>query len=511
VLAARVGYLDEGDSIGSVPCIAASVKPSELATFELGAPTLYRGVPVRYLPADVSEQVEALKILEAIESISYDDNARTGAGFSFDEVNEAMEIILHVGPEYSWEVLEAFIKDSQGRLVSAMYEFHAEHIADALEERLTNGVGLQLVVDNATFSKADNSFDRVARFEQWADDFQFTRIVAPEGTTGLIANAYHIKVSVRDDDRFWLSSGNWKAGSSQPIITQEQRDNATTEDLPGNREWHVVIKNKKLAGRLRNHILQDLKRSGELGGRELPKKLLDETLVDVPIEIPMELEERRPPSKIIKPVTIAKSSSRKVKDKPLLTPDKEGAVYSEAVLDLINSATDSLLFQIPYIAMRPVPNKHRGFIDDLIAALTNKLKTLNDARLLLRFGGSTFSSPAHAAWFFKSKGVDIENRLKMIDNHHTKGMIVDGQRVLLGSHNWSGPGVTLNRDASLIFDDKEVADYYTEAFNVDWNRAGRIRPKKFVKTEAVVREAVGDLPPPGFKRVPLSEVLEADD
>ena len=39
-------------------------------------------------------------------------------------------------------------------------------------------------------------------------------------------------------------------------------------------------------------------------------------------------------------------------------------------------------------------------------------------------------------------------------------MIVDGRRVLMGSHNWSKPGVTLNRDASLIFDDEEVADYY---------------------------------------------------
>ena len=28
VLAARVGYFDEGDAIGDMPCIAASVKPS---------------------------------------------------------------------------------------------------------------------------------------------------------------------------------------------------------------------------------------------------------------------------------------------------------------------------------------------------------------------------------------------------------------------------------------------------------------------------------------------------
>ena len=53
-------------------------------------------------------------------------------------------------------------------------------------------------------------------------------------------------------------------------------------------------------------------------------------------------------------------------------------------------------------------------------------------------------------WYFKSKGVDIAQRLRRMEDHHTKGMVVGGERVLLGSHNWGKPGVTLNRDASLI-------------------------------------------------------------
>ena len=158
-----------------------------------------------------------------------------------------MEVTLHVGPEYSWEVLEKFLKDSRGSLVSAIYEFHAAHIKDAIEARLEDGGSLTLVMDNATFGRVHDSadsFDRVAVFKDWATRFSFERIVVPEGTRGLISDAYHIKVSVRDDDTFWLSSGNWKAGSSQPIVTTTQLDNAVDEDLPGNREWHVIIKHK---------------------------------------------------------------------------------------------------------------------------------------------------------------------------------------------------------------------------------------------------------------------------
>jgi len=506
ILAARVGYFDKDDTIGDLPCIAASVQPSRLSGFELGGPHYYKGVPIRYLAADVDEQVQSLPTVESVDSIFYDDEARTGERFSFAQINEPMEMTLHVGPEYSWEVLEKFLKEAQGRLVSAMYEFHAPHIKDALEKRLQDGGSLSLVLDNATFGTVrnpDDAFDRVDVFEDWAQRLTFNRVVAPEGRAGLISDSYHIKVTVRDDDTLWLSSGNWKAGSSQPIVTQEQRDNAADEDLPGNREWHIVIKNKKLATRFRSHILQDFSRSVDLGGGPVSPSLMEETFVDIPIEEAVVLE-RRPPSRILKPLVL----NKRVKVRPLLTPDQEGAIYSEAVLGLIQSARTSLLFQIPYIGMPPNPREDRGFIDELIRALTLKLKALDDARVLLRSGGKNFSAPAHAAWFFKSKGVDIANRLRVIDDSHTKGIIVDGRRVLLGSHNWSKPGVSLNRDASLLFDDEEIARYYAEAFEIDWNRANPVRSKRFVKTEAVVLEAVGDAPPPGFQRVRLSDLLK---
>jgi Trypsin-like peptidase domain/PLD-like domain len=512
VIAARVGFVDDGETIGDTPCIAASVPGNQLAAVAAGGPAEFRGFEVRYIPANVAEQIDAWPAVESVDSIAYDDGARAGKGFSFETVDEPMTVRAHVGPEYSWDELNTFLSAAKKSLVSAIYEFHAPQIKDAIETRLDDDVSLKLVMDNTTFSAVkdeDEEFDRIEVFDGWKKRFKnkFERIVAPEGTSGLISDAYHIKVTVRDDDTFWLSSGNWKKGSSQPVITDEDRDNATEADLPGNREWHVVIKNKTLADRFRNHILQDFKRSAELGGGPVPKsqEAMD-IFVDILVEEAVELE-RRAPSRLLTP----KEFRRNVKVTPLLTPDKEGAVYSEAVLELIRSAKKSLLFQIPYIGMPSNPRVDRGFIDELIKALTQKLKTLDDARVILRVGGSKFSDPTHAAWFFKSKGVDIDERLRRIENHHTKGMIVDGKRVLLGSHNWSKPGVTLNRDASLIFDDEGIAEYYTAAFEIDWERSNPIKPKRFVKREAVVQEAVGAEPPPGFRRVRLSDLLKEDD
>lgn len=505
VLAARVGFSDANEAIGDEPFIAASVLASQLPQVAASAPSHWLGIPVRYFPAEVSEQVDQMPELESVDSIAYDDDQRKGPDFSFATVNEDMTVRAHVGPEYSWDELQAFLSEARKSLVSAIYEFHAPHIRDALAERLEAGTSLTLVMDNATFAKErrpGTAFDRIATFDEWADAYagQFSRIVAPEGRKGLISDAYHIKVTVRDDGTFWLSSGNWKEHSS-PVISQEQRDEIADEDLPGNREWHVVISNATLSRRFRSHILQDFAQSEKLGGGPLPQKGKAKE-VEVPLEETLVLE-RRAPSEILEPLRI----HRPVKVKPLLTPDREGAVFCEAVLELIASAKNSLLFQIPYIAMPSNPRADRGYIDELIQALTHKLKTLKEARVLLRSGGSKYSSPTHVAWYFKSKGVDIAERLRRIENHHTKGMIVDGKRVLLGSHNWSKPGVTLNRDASLLFDDEELAAYYARAFRIDWARSTPIGPKRYVKAETMI-DSGDSILVPRFERVDLQELRE---
>jgi hypothetical protein len=193
----------------------------------------------------------------------------------------------------------------------------------------------------------EGDFNRKTVFPKWADEFEFDRIYAPEGARGLIANSYHINVTVDDDDRFWLSSGNWK-NSSQPNLAPADLNNpAKIRAKKGNREWHVVIKNKMLAGRYRNHILADLAFSKENGGRE--ESVAEDMFVDVPIAVEEAIElEARAATRILEPLAI----NRPVKVKPLLTPDQKGKVYSEAVLDLIESAEEQLLFQIPSIPTR---------------------------------------------------------------------------------------------------------------------------------------------------------------
>jgi phosphatidylserine/phosphatidylglycerophosphate/cardiolipin synthase-like enzyme len=45
--------------------------------------------------------------------------------------------------------------------------------------------------------------------------------------------------------------------------------------------------------------------------------------------------------------------------------------------------------------------------------------------------------------------------------------LVRKKAAMVGSHNWSNEGVATNRDANLIFHDRQIAEYLAEIFDDD--------------------------------------------
>lgn len=73
----------------------------------------------------------------------------------------------------------------------------------------------------------------------------------------------------------------------------------------------------------------------------------------------------------------------------------------------------------------------------------------------------------------KAYGFKMKN-IRVMVNTHTKGIIADTQRILIGSHNWSNAGVQFNRDASLLIHDGGIAQYYEDVFLHDWERRTKL-------------------------------------
>lgn len=53
---------------------------------------------------------------------------------------------------------------------------------------------------------------------------------------------------------------------------------------------------------------------------------------------------------------------------------------------------------------------------------------------------------------------------------HAKGLIVDGEQTLVGSINWNNNSVQNNREVALLIESREVAAYFGDVFEADWQR-----------------------------------------
>jgi phosphatidylserine/phosphatidylglycerophosphate/cardiolipin synthase-like enzyme len=142
---------------------------------------------------------------------------------------------------------------------------------------------------------------------------------------------------------------------------------------------------------------------------------------------------------------------------PLLTPDN----YLEHLTKLVQGAQNSLRIQNQYIKLPARGgDEFIGFLE-LLRDKAKQFKT--NFRVIVR----NLPGVQEQLEALEHFGFDM-NQFKRQTNTHTKGVIVDDQTVLVGSHNWSNQGVLENRDASLIVYDRKVAQFYATLFDHDW-------------------------------------------
>jgi hypothetical protein len=533
VIAVRPGYKYPPETPETkakpVPAIVVAAKPG---TVPVQAADLEKkfGVAFAVIDATVEEQMAAAhkqpvsfgtpggSMVSAFEKLLGGDETlvfsppKTG---SYQEpnpsklalVNEPMEMTICVSPEAGWGELESFLGGTKSTLTVAMYQFTAPHIFKAIEEAVSPaGRKFELIlhpvpekpaksgVKANDLNEQDDVIDPLEgemknRFEQtWAT------LVSKKNPDGLFASAYHIKVAVRDSNAVWLSSGNWQS-SNQPDV-HPFADNPA--DLPAgfqrkyNRDYHAIIKNDRLAAIYEFYIKRDFELSAAQADQTVifgqPGDLAPEPDLFVPID-QEEPTEFAKPQQLFPPLRL----NRKVSVQPLLTPDN----YAENALKLIKSAKKSVWFQNQYINFRGTDDDFTEF-KLLIGALKDRIDHGIEVRIICRDMMKQESLDVLIALDFPKEVFRFQPAC------HNKTIIVDGKVVMFGSHNWSNEGVKTNRDASLIFDDEEIAAYLAKVYDYDWNTLATAHPTKSRPRVA----ADGEETPAGFKRVPFSQVFD---
>ena len=417
-------------------------------------------------------------------------------GIPLAETIDSMTLTAHVSPDAGWPTLRGFLDGVKNQLTVAMYDFTAPQILDEIIAAVSGTGGkLCLILDprlalgsahDPANPKAHDVTEDVVRARLTAAlggqlSFEWAAVREMGKTTaGIFPSAYHIKVAVRDSGSFWLSSGNWQS-SNQPNLDPLGSDAGQPDILQTyNREWHVILDHPGLASLYEQYISWDMQQAKPLQeGTESVQ--LPSTLAPAPSALEAMPAARAAP-KYFAPLVKTFPTDRPLRVQPLLTPDN----YAELILPLIRSAKTKLYFQNQYIH---IGKQNPDGFKALIGALRDQQQSGVDVRIILRDIGQTRLMLEALQFFgFQMAGVKLQPQC------HNKGIVVDSQVAVVGSHNWSAQGTLRNRDASLIIYDGEVAQYFEQVFlYYDWDNLAH---QKIAPGEAVSLVARDGAPVP---------------
>ncbi|CAB3806889.1 hypothetical protein LMG28614_06491 [Paraburkholderia ultramafica] len=370
-------------------------------------------------------------------------------------VEDDMILTCCVGPDSGWPVLQEFLAATTEQLTVAMYDFTSRHVLDAVEQSL-NGKSLKLVLDHPAPNPTSDQTDDQTKVDlalSLGNTFRFAWALTPHPSLvdqALFANAYHIKVAVRDKRAFWLSSGNWN-NSNQAVLDANRKPPSNAD-----RDWHIVVQHPALAQFFEDHINNDLETA--LSHQLPPGQSIagEAPLMSEIAQAEFEIAARTfdwPRAQFEPKVFQGRYSVQTV-----LTPEN----YVESMKPLLESAQSTLYIQTQYMHASDAPND--APIMELIQVIVDKQQAGLDVRLVM----SEFETQKDYLEKLKMAGVDLKD-VRIQNKVHNKGFVIDSKTVALGSHNWSPDGVIRNRDATLIIvDAPDVAGYYEQVFLHDW-------------------------------------------
>ncbi len=438
----------------------------------------YFGYGVDVRPASVKDQLamQGIEIgIRGLEAVPVAGVYKEPPHLSLQPIDEEVEALFHVSPDSGYPNLRDFLDRVERTLTATMYEWEAPHISDKIVE-VISPAGRNLKMVTQIQGTKDAVLEMKRRLKR-----KFEHTWASVGAGKIVPKAYHIKVASRDGEEFWLSSGNWK-GSGQPDIDPASENSRFITPLRNNnREWHVIIKNQTLAKLFEDYIHWDFE--------EAERVPFEEGIAVAPIflfvpEIAFVQEEARAVGRYFMPLTV----KRKLKIFPLLTPDRNSRgqrLFIKAATDLVAAAVSTI----------DIENQSFDLLDDndpqfekFFNTLLRKQDEGINVRVIFRdpreFPGDGEATLQKKLGRIKKFGFDTDN-FKVQVGCHTKGIIVDSAidrdaAVLFGSHNLTNSGCLFNRDASLLVRDAEVARYFQQIFDFDWDVLAKQRIEESV-------------------------------
>jgi len=357
-------------------------------------------------------------------------------------------VTTFVSPDNSNKVFLQAVASANRTIHVNVYEFSSQVMAQALTDAHERGIDVSILVEGGPVGGISPEEKAVIWMmnQSGIPVYQMTAV----GGQKAPYRFDHAKYLVIDNRAVLLTSENFKVSGFPP------------EGTRGNRGWGVYLEDTETAQYFEDVFLSDIRSPGS-----------------IPISGTQGAPE--PPSSV---PYIPEFSSRRFLGAtvtPVISPDTSYVIH-----DLLNSAQGTIDIEQAYItnesayALNPylataINASRRGVhVRVLLDAYWYNIedeKDNDEMAALINHIGIIEKIPLEA------KCADLEsNNLEKV---HNKGVIVDNRSVLVSSINWNANSPNFNREAGVIIENMEVAQYFKEVFEDDWQPVRHTTARNF--------------------------------
>jgi phosphatidylserine/phosphatidylglycerophosphate/cardiolipin synthase-like enzyme len=428
------------------------------------------------------------------------------------------KVIPFISPENSLSTIISEVKNASNYISLNAYEFTHPILAESLSEALDRGVSVRILmegnpvgwnfsnINDPEYEKTDEYTQKYLLYQlhQAGAKIKFLSNFKNDNKNSNIFKRYnynHAKYALIDGEKCIIMSGNWKPTSVPIDITF------------GNREWGVVIYNSEVSDYFNAVFESDWWPSSEIQN-DTHYFDLDSNFYGAPPGF-FELNFTVPigwydPIESLATNAPLQPIQDSFKIEPVISPDTASRTDS-AIIGLINNAKSSVYIQqmdcnLDWILTRTSSKKlsinwsdsenyylnwadgnqyYNEYLKASIDAARRGcvVKILLDSRYVepdigpgkvnegsIEDNLDTIQYINHIA-SLEGLTDNLQARLNYLsglEKVHNKGIIVDGQKVLISSINWNYNSVSNNREVGAIIDNAQVAEFYAEIFNQDW-------------------------------------------
>jgi len=343
-----------------------------------------------------------------------------------------------VSPDCSFSVLQSELDNASSTLYINLYEFDNPYLADSIIDALNRGVNVQLLLEGSPVGGITDEERYIAE-----------TIAKNGGGVRYSRDPYlnHAKYVVLDNRALVVMTENWKTTG------------VPTNNSFGNRGWGIVLRNEDVAKYFTDLFFEDFYR-----GKEFVSEV-DGTETETII--------RTIPRGSYIPAFEPRTVTCNFTMIPVLAPDT--ALSNATIVGAIQNAQECVYVQ-QFSAGRFWGEGDNTFIAALIEAARRgcEVKVLLDSKDYSVEGSN--DNDEVVAWLERvasEENLTLDAELADLDalglaKIHTKGLVVDGEIVVIASLNWN-PNSAHNREAGVIMENEDIASFFTAVFLHDWN------------------------------------------